>query len=32
MRLSEMFTVTFDQINIPAKTVFLERTKNGHKR
>lgn len=32
MRLSEMFTLTVDQVQIPRRTIFLERTKNGDKR
>lgn len=32
MRLREMYTLTLPQVNIERKTVFLERTKNGHKR
>jgi len=32
MRLREMFTLTLDQVNLPGRTIFLDRTKNGDKR
>lgn len=32
MRLREMFTLTLDQVDIPKRTVFLDKTKNGSKR
>ncbi|WP_375592217.1 tyrosine-type recombinase/integrase [Chitiniphilus eburneus] len=32
MRLSEMYTLTLDQIDLPRRTIFLDRTKNGAKR
>lgn len=32
MRLREMFTLTLDQVDLPRRTVFLDRTKNGDKR
>lgn len=32
MRLSEMYTLTVDQIDLNKRTVFLEKTKNGDKR
>ncbi len=32
MRLREMFTIELSQINLPKRTVFLEKTKNGDKR
>lgn len=32
MRLSEMYTLTVDQVDVAQRTVFLERTKNGSKR
>lgn len=32
MRLREMYTLTWDQVDIEKRTIFLERTKNGHKR
>lgn len=32
MRLSEIFTLEVGQIDIPQRTIFLERTKNGDKR
>ncbi len=32
MRLREMYTLTLDQIDLPKRTVFLEKTKNGDKR
>ncbi len=32
MRLREMYTITIDQIDLPNKTIFLDRTKNGDKR
>ena len=32
MRLSEMFTLMIDQVDIPARTIFLDKTKNGDKR
>jgi integrase len=32
MRMREMYTLTVDQIDLRAKTVFLEKTKNGDKR
>jgi len=32
MRLREMYTLTRDQIDVPKRTVFLDKTKNGDKR
>lgn len=32
MRLREIYTLTVDQVDVPRKTIFLDRTKNGHKR
>jgi integrase len=32
MRMREMFTVSLDQVDIPNKTFFLDKTKNGDKR
>lgn len=32
MRLSEMYTLTVDQIDLAQRTVFLDKTKNGDKR
>jgi integrase len=32
MRLREMYTLTLDQVDLPKRTVFLEKTKNGNKR
>lgn len=32
MRLREMFTLTWEQVDMSRKTVFLEKTKNGSKR
>lgn len=32
MRLREMFTLSIAQVDLPRKTVFLDRTKNGDKR
>lgn len=32
MRMREMYTLTFAQVNLPKRTVFLEKTKNGDKR
>lgn len=32
MRLREMYTLTPDQIDLPGRTVYLEKTKNGDKR
>lgn len=32
MRLSEMYTLHEDQIDLPKRTVFLDKTKNGDKR
>lgn len=32
MRLREMFTLTLAQVDMPRRTVFLEKTKNGSKR
>lgn len=32
MRLSEIFTLDIDQIDLPNKTIHLEKTKNGDKR
>jgi Integrase len=32
MRLSEMYTLTWDQVDIPKRTIFLSKTKNGDKR
>ena len=32
MRLREMYTLSKDQVSLPQRTVFLEKTKNGDKR
>ena len=32
MRLSEMFTIEDGQVDLPRRTIFLEKTKNGDKR
>jgi len=32
MRLREIYTLSADQVDIPARTIFLDRTKNGDKR
>lgn len=32
MRMREMFTLTVEQIDMPKRTIFLDRTKNGDKR
>lgn len=32
MRMRELYTLTLDQISIPARTIFLDRTKNGDRR
>jgi integrase len=32
MRLREIYTLTVDQVNLPKRTVFLDKTKNGDKR
>lgn len=32
MRMSEMLTLTIDQIDLPNRTIFLDKTKNGSKR
>lgn len=32
MRMREMFTLTVGQVDLPRRTVFLDRTKNGSKR
>ena len=32
MRMREIFTLTVDQIDLPNRTIFLDRTKNGSKR
>ncbi|MDW5417829.1 site-specific integrase [Iodobacter sp. CM08] len=32
MRLSEMFTLEYAQIDLPQRTIFLDKTKNGDKR
>lgn len=32
MRMREMYTLTLDQVDLPRKTVFLDKTKNGDKR
>lgn len=32
MRLRELYTLTSDQINLPRRTVYLDKTKNGDKR
>lgn len=32
MRLSEMYTLAREQIDIDRRTIFLEKTKNGDKR
>lgn len=32
MRMREMFTLAVQQVNLPKKTIFLDKTKNGDKR
>lgn len=32
MRMREMFTLRVGQIDLKARTIFLDKTKNGHKR
>lgn len=32
MRLSEMYTLTWDQVDFPGRTIYLNKTKNGSKR
>jgi integrase len=32
MRLSELYTLTWDQVDVPGRTIYLDRTKNGSKR
>lgn len=32
MRMREMYTLTTDQVDLPRRTVFLDKTKNGDKR
>ncbi|MDR9847132.1 site-specific integrase [Herbaspirillum huttiense] len=32
MRMRETYTLTLDQVDIERRTIFLDRTKNGHKR
>lgn len=32
MRMREMYTLTLDQVDLPRRTIFLQRTKNGDKR
>jgi integrase len=32
MRLSEMITLTVEQVDVPRRTIFLDKTKNGSKR
>ena len=32
MRMREMYTLTSEQVNLEARTIFLDRTKNGDKR
>lgn len=32
MRLSEIYSLTLDQIDLDRRTIFLDKTKNGHKR
>lgn len=32
MRMREIFTLTLDQIDLDRRTIFLDKTKNGHKR
>jgi integrase len=32
MRMREIYTLTLDQVSIPERTVFLDKTKNGSKR
>jgi integrase len=32
MRLREMYTLTLDQVDLPRRTIFLDKTKNGDKR
>jgi integrase len=32
MRLREIYTLTLDQVDLPRRTVFLDKTKNGDKR
>lgn len=32
MRLSEIYTLEWDQVDLERRTIFLDKTKNGHKR
>ena len=32
MRLSEIYPISWDQVDLNGRTIFLEKTKNGHKR
>lgn len=32
MRMREMYTLTIDQVDLPRRTIFLDKTKNGDKR
>lgn len=32
MRMREMYTLTLDQVDLPRRTIFLDKTKNGDKR
>jgi len=32
MRMREMYTLSHDQVDLQRRTIFLEKTKNGHKR
>lgn len=32
MRMREMYSLTLDQVDLPRRTIFLDRTKNGNKR
>lgn len=32
MRLREMYTITLDQVDLPRRTIFLDKTKNGDRR
>ena len=32
MRLSELYTLTVEQVDLPKRTIFLDKTKNGDKR
>jgi len=32
MRLSELYTLTWSQVDLPKRTIFLDKTKNGDKR